>query len=66
LLGFSIPCILINVFRRLQNTISLLFIGHLTLDPVLMAGFGVGNLTRRIFGTGIIYGVNNTFETYVS
>jgi hypothetical protein len=43
-----------------------MLVGKISLDPALMAGVGLGNMTKQIFGTTILYGVNNTIETYVS
>lgn len=66
ILSFSIPCISTNVFKKLQNTICLMLVGKITMDPAMMAGVGVGNMTKQLLGTTILYGVNNTIETYVS
>ena len=62
---FSIPCVSGNVFKRLQNTVSLLLLGKNTMEPTLIAGVGVGNMAKRLLGTKILYGVNDTIETYV-
>ena len=43
-----------------------MLVGGISLDPALMAGVGVGNMTKQILGTTVLYGVNNTVETYVS
>lgn len=40
-------------------------IGKVTFSPQIMAGVGVGNMTKQIFGTTVLYGVNSSIETFI-
>ena len=42
-----------------------MMIGNISMDPALMAGVGLGNMTKQIFGTTILYGVNGSIETFI-
>ena len=35
-------------------------------DPTVMAGVGLGNMTKVLLGTTLMYGVNGGIDTYVS
>jgi len=39
-------------------------IGNISFDPTLMAGIGLGSMTKQILGTTILYGINGSIETF--
>ena len=42
-------------------------VGKISLsDPSIMAGVGLGHMTKALLGSTLIVGVNASIETYVS
>ena len=60
-----IPAAIGSTLSMLQETINLIFIGHLD-DPVKLAAVGMGNMIINMFGIGIYFGLNSGVETLVS
>jgi len=50
----------------MQNTFSIMMIGNVSQDAVVMAGIGLGCMTKQILGTMILYGINGSIETFTS
>lgn len=59
------PAILGALFSFSQETINLMFIGHLN-DKVLIAAVGMGNIAINMLGVSIYFGFNGALDTLVS
>ena len=61
----AFPATVGSVLQFIQETINLIFIGHLN-DPVKVAAVGMGNIIVNMFAIGPISGLNSSVETLVS
>ena len=61
----AIPASIGAILQWIQETINLVFIGHLN-DPTKLAAVGMGNTIINMFAIGPISGLNCAVETLVS
>ena len=54
------------VVMRTQDTVNLIFLGHLDGNNKLLAGIGLGTAFTNIFGMFVIIGMNMAMDTLVS
>jgi Na+-driven multidrug efflux pump len=67
ILKLAIPTLNSNLFKRFNNTLILMVVGSINPgDPSVMAGIGLGNMTKLLLGSTILQGCNGSIETYVS
>lgn len=67
ILKLAIPTLSSNLFKRFNNTLILMVVGSINpSDPSIMAGIGLGNMTKLLLGSTILQGCNGSIETYVS
>ena len=61
----SIPAFAGSLLGFLQETINLIFIGHLN-DPAKIAAVGMGNMIINLCAIGVFLGLNSGLDTLVS
>jgi len=65
ILRYAIPSSIGSLLNLMQNTINLIFVGHLN-DPKLLAAVGMGNMLISIIAIAPFLGLNSGLETLVS
>lgn len=65
ILKLAIPTMISNLSLRMQDTLNLMFLGHLG-DKNLVAGVGLGGCFCNITGMISIYGMNMAMDTLIS